>query len=986
VRVTEVALIAIFGPSFTVKEAARSCAMTWRSHKRRQRALLQRYRLEELEGRTLLSITAQAFSSNVLEQVASQIGLAPHVQESDPSAKVTYHLASTTTADGGTVSVNPVSGLVTYTPAASSSSQDSLSYFAQDSDGNTSATQTVTLNLATVAANPFIVNELEGQASIGLTILKLPGAVRDSSSKPSYTFSNLQVEQSGEGSVSLTNAHTGGFSYAPSTETFTGSVTITYQVTDGMDSSNSSVEINIGPIVAQPVVWGTLSSTSSTVPSTIVPSLKDRIFDVNQNAVYTFSNLIIPSGQGTVSNLDPTTGSFTYTAPSATFTGVAAVQYTVSDGSNSTTGEATVVVEPLVTQPVSVTELDHQSSVTLRITDLPSAVQDVASNPTYTFSSLRVAEGGGSVPAAGFDDPTTGTFTYTLPTAASPTPVHIEYSVTDGTNSADGVVTIQLAGIVANSARYSFLENSPSTLPPLAGRINDVLSDPTFRFSSPTVPTGDGTAQFTDTSQGILSYTPPSATFTGMVPVHYTVSDGTNTTTGILDLDVAPLITSPLLIPVALETQPTIVPSLVAAKNVQDVSSQPSYTFSNLKVPTGDGTATFSSTTTGALTYTPPSSSFFGLVQLTYTVTDGAGNSASGNVVINVEQTIQPGNDGPFTAALGMPLTIAPAQLLGNDTAAPDGLEPSIGSVGNAQNGTVVLNSNGSVTFTPSSLGPASFDYTDTDANSDASTIATVSLIVKRATTITWANPADITYGSPLSSTQLDATANVPGTFTYSPGAGAVLSAGNGQTLKVSFTPTDSANYAGDTAEVQINVAQAPTTISWSNPADIVFGTPLGGAQLDATASVPGTLTYIPAPGTVLGVGKAQTLAVVFTPSDATYYTGGYATVSINVQPPPPPGLAVQTHPFFGRKGRSVGGVIAQLHTTLSRLRTNYYSALINWDDGTIQAGKLSKAGTHGFKVNATHKYRVAGSYNVTVTISDPQGDRLTSTFLVNVH
>jgi hypothetical protein len=354
--------------------------------------------------------------------------------------------------------------------------------------------------------------------------------------------------------------------------------------------------------------------------------------------------------------------------------------------------------------------------------------------------------------------------------------------------------------------------------------------------------------------------------------------------------------------------------------------------------------------------------------------------------VINVEQTIQPGNDGPFTAALGMPLTIAAAQLLGNDTAAPDGLEPSIGSVGNARNGTVALNSNGSVTFTPSSLGPASFDYTDTDANSDASTIATVNLIVKRATTITWANPADITYGTPLSSTQLNATANVPGTFTYSPSAGAVLSAGNGQTLTVSFTPTDSANYAGDTADVQINVAQAPTTISWSNPADIVFGTPLGGAQLDATASVPGTLTYIPAPGTVLGVGKAQTLAVVFTPSDATDYTGGYAAVSINVQPPPPPGLAVQTHPFFGRKGRSVGGVIAQLHTTLSRLRTNYYSALINWDDGTIQTGKLSKAGTHGFKVNATHKYRVAGSYNVTVTISDPQGDRLTSTFLVNVH
>jgi hypothetical protein len=959
--------------------------MIWRSHNRRRRAGLARYRIEELESRALLSITAQAFSFNALQPAGSQIELSPHVQDSDPSAKITYHLSSGATADGGTVSIDSDSGRVNYSPPAGSSTQDSFSYFAQDSDGNTSATQSVNLNLATVAANPFLVNELEGQSSIGVTILNLPAAVRDSASRPSYTFSNLQVEQAGEGSVSLTNAHTGRFTYTPVSATFTGTVTIDYQVTDGTATSNSSVEIDIGPIVAQPVVWGTLSSTTSTIPSTIVPSLKDRISDVNQNALYTFSNAIIPSGQGTVSHLDPTTGSFTYTAPSATFTGVVSVLYTVSDGSNSTTGEATVVVEPLVTQPVSVIELDRQSSVTLRITDLASAVQDDSSSPTYTFSNLRVADGGGSVPAAGFDDPTTGTFTYTLPTSASPGPVHIEYSVTDGTNSANGVVTIQLAAIVANPARYTVLENNPSTLPPLAGRINDVLSDPVLTFSSPTVPTGDGMAQFTDTSQGILSYTPPSATFAGLVPVQYTVSDGTSTTIGVLNLEVAPLVTSPTLIPVALQTQPTTVPSLVGSKNVQDVSSQASYTFSNLIVPPGDGTAAFTSTATGALTYTPPSSSFFGLVQLTYTVTDGGGNSASGTIVINVEQTIQPGNDGPLTAALGRPLTIAASALLGNDAAAPDGLKPSIGSVGGAQNGTVALNANGSVTFIPASLGPASFEYTDTDANSDASTIATVTLIVKRATTITWTNPADIIYGTPLSSTQLDATASVPGTFTYTPGAGAVLTAGDGQTLTVTFTPDDSADYAGDTAQVQINVAQAPTTISWSNPADIVFGTPLGGAQLNATASVPGTFSYMPAAGTVLGVGNGQTLAVVFTPSDATDFAGSSAAVSINVQPPPPPGLVVQTHPFFGRRRRSVGGVIASLHTTLSRLRTTYYSALIDWGDGTSQFGRLSKAGAHGFKVNATHRYRVAGSYDVGLTISDPLGDRITSTFLVMV-
>ena len=78
--------------------------------------------------------------------------------------------------------------------------------------------------------------------------------------------------------------------------------------------------------------------------------------------------------------------------------------------------------------------------------------------------------------------------------------------------------------------------------------------------------------------------------------------------------------------------------------------------------------------------------------------------------------------------------------------------------------------------------------------------------------------------------------------------------------------------------------------------------------------------------------------------------------------------------------------MIAQLHTTLSRLRTTYYSALVNWDDGTVQSGKVARAGAHGFKVIASHKYRVAGSYDVSVTISDPLGNGLTRSFVVNVH
>ena len=53
-------------------------------------------------------------------------------------------------------------------------------------------------------------------------------------------------------------------------------------------------------------------------------------------------------------------------------------------------------------------------------------------------------------------------------------------------------------------------------------------------------------------------------------------------------------------------------------------------------------------------------------------------------------------------------------------------------------------------------------------------------MLIKRLTpTISWSNPADITYGTALSSTQLDASASVPGTFVYTPPSGTVLEVGS---------------------------------------------------------------------------------------------------------------------------------------------------------------------------------------------------------------
>jgi len=275
-------------------------------------------------------------------------------------------------------------------------------------------------------------------------------------------------------------------------------------------------------------------------------------------------------------------------------------------------------------------------------------------------------------------------------------------------------------------------------------------------------------------------------------------------------------------------------------------------------------------------------------------------------------------------------------------------------------------------------VGTQSITATDT---ATSSITGTESCITVRATPqVTWSSPTSIVYGTPLGIAQLDASANVPGTFTYTPAAGVILNAGAGQTLSVTFTPTDATDYTTATGTATITVSQATPTISltalggtfdgsplpasvtiagvsgtpgsslegaspsltyysgtysnltqlagltplpggavhagaytvlasfpatadyaaatgranfeiapatprvtWSSPASIVYGTPLGSAQLDASANVPGTFTYTPAAGVILAAGAGQTLTATFTPTDATDYTTAAGTATMTV-------------------------------------------------------------------------------------------------------
>lgn len=179
-------------------------------------------------------------------------------------------------------------------------------------------------------------------------------------------------------------------------------------------------------------------------------------------------------------------------------------------------------------------------------------------------------------------------------------------------------------------------------------------------------------------------------------------------------------------------------------------------------------------------------------------------------------------------------------------------------------------------------------------------TSVTGNLVIRKANqVISWDAPTAITYGTALSTEQLNATVagvtggSEPGDLSYSPVAGTVLNA-DSHTLTASAAETGNYNEATKTVSVTVN--KATPEISWSpSPlAAITYGTDMDG-KLNATAifngnPVAGTFVYKVGSSVVTSATKLNastspyTIDVAFTPTDENNYNGqtGSNTVKVN--------------------------------------------------------------------------------------------------------
>ena len=279
-----------------------------------------------------------------------------------------------------------------------------------------------------------------------------------------------------------------------------------------------------------------------------------------------------------------------------------------------------------------------------------------------------------------------------------------------------------------------------------------------------------------------LNYT-GSRDYNGPAALTIATSDGTATSTDIVNIAVAPAadITADA---VTTSEDTAITFNVITGTNgaTADSFSSPGRQITSLTQPAvGQGSVSFAAD--GTVVYTP-ALNFNGRAQFTYTVTSG-GVTETATVTVNVT----PVNDNPAarpdTASTpeDMAVTLSAAALLGNDSDV-EGNTLGIISVQDPINGTVMLVS-GAVVFTPDANynGPASFTYTVADGQGGLATATVNVLVIPVDDPVTASLTPDASSDTGVIGDSLTSNASAALSGTGAPGDMATLYAANGTTV-----------------------------------------------------------------------------------------------------------------------------------------------------------------------------------------------------------
>ncbi|WP_186439106.1 Ig-like domain-containing protein [Dokdonia sp. Hel_I_63] len=722
---------------------------------------------------------------------------------------------SVTVDDGGTPN-DPTDDTVLYTPEPDFNGTDTFEYEITDSNGDS---ETATVTVVVTPVDDVVSDTSNTDEDVPVEIDVLGNDTFDENADVAIT----DVTDPANGTVEIND--NGTVTYTPNPD-FNGEDTFEYTVTVTNPDGTTTTETAIVTVTVSPIV--DVADDAETTPEDTpvnVDVLGNDTFEGTNNEV---TDVTDPANGTVVINDD---GTVTYT-PDPDFNGEDTFDYTVT-----------------VTNPDGTTTTET-ATVVVTVTPEQDVMDDAATTPEDTPVDIDVLENDGFDPAADVavtdvTDPANGTVVINDDGTVTYTPDPdfngedtFDYTVT--VTNPDGTTTTETATVVVTVTPEEDVMDDAATTPEDTPVDIDVLENDGFDPAADVAVTdvtdpANGTVVIND--DGTVTYT-PDPDFNGEDTFDYTVTvtnpDGTTTTeTATVVVTVTPeedvmddAATTPEDTPVDIDVLENDGFDPAADVAVTDVTDPANGTV----VINDDGTVTYT-----------PDPDFNGEDTFDYTVTvtnpDGTTTTETATVVV----TVTPEEDVMDDAATTPEDTPVDIDVLENDGFDP-AADVAVTDVTDPANGTVVINDDGTVTYTPDPdfNGEDTFDYTVTVTNPDGTTTTETATVVVTVTpeqdvmddaaTTPEDTPVDIDV---LENDGFDPAADVAVTDVTDPANGTVVINDDGT---VTYTPDPDFN-GEDTFDYTVTVTNPDGTTTTETATVVVTVTPEQDVMDDAATT-----------------------------------------------------------------------------------------------------------------------------------------------------
>ncbi|MGY5835831.1 tandem-95 repeat protein, partial [Vibrio parahaemolyticus] len=525
-----------------------------------------------------------------------------------------------------------------------------------------------------------------------------------------------------QGSVDIVD---GKLVFTPA-ENFNGEATITYIVTDGDLTDEAKVTVTVTPVNDSPVAVDDTTSIQEDTAVTIDVLTNDTDVDGDKLSIESAS---VPKEQGTVEVVD---GKLVFT-PAENFNGDAEITYTVTDGELTDEAKVTVTVNPVNDAPIikvdaveSITEDAVNTdtvvaTLTVRDTDTPEDQLTVSlennSNGYFVLVGDEVKLTQAGVDAVNNDELNLKglTISASVSDGVNPTASDSDSLIVNRVNDAPTIKVDAVESITEDAV------NTDTVVATLTVRDTDTSEDQlTVSLENNSngyfVLVGD---EVKLTQAGVDAVNNDELNLKGLT-ISASVSDGVNPTANDSDSLIVNRVNDAPTVENAIADQELSEDFATYTIDLNDAfkDSDSALNFSvsgnsNVLVSIENGIATIS-----------PTADWNGSETLTFTATDPSGESISQTVNF----TVAPVADIVADKATVVEDTPTIIKVLGNDTFEGDGKVVSLDTNNGPANGTVSVNPDGSVTYTPNDNyhGIDSFTYIVTSGGVSESTTVNV--------------------------------------------------------------------------------------------------------------------------------------------------------------------------------------------------------------------------------------------------------------------